>query len=81
LGFKVLTPVFDGADDTDMKTVWRELGLRNNPALFELEPGKIHKPMNLEVAKKWVDNQGYHSDKVFNEKYRGKPRTFVIVSG
>jgi DNA-directed RNA polymerase subunit beta len=72
LGFKVLTPVFDGADDTDIEDGLARAWIAQQSGAVELEPGKIHTPMNLEVAKKWVDNQGYHSDKVFNEKYRGQ---------
>jgi DNA-directed RNA polymerase subunit beta len=72
LGFKVLTPVFDGADDIAIEDGLARAWLAQRSGAVELEPGKIHTPMNLEVAKKWVDSRGYSSDKVFNEKHHGQ---------
>jgi DNA-directed RNA polymerase, beta subunit/140 kD subunit len=72
LGFKVLTPVFDGADDTDIEDGLGRAWIAQTSGAVELEPGKYHKPINLEVAKKWVESRGYSADKVFNEKHRGQ---------
>ena len=72
LGFKVLTPVFDGADDIAIEDGLGRAWIAQQSGAVELEPGNHHTPMNLEVAKKWVDSRGYHSDKVFNEKYHGQ---------
>ena len=72
LGFKVLTPVFDGADDVAIEDGLARAWIAQQSGAVELEPGNHHTPMNLEIAKKWVDNHGYNSDKVFNEKYRGQ---------
>jgi DNA-directed RNA polymerase subunit beta len=72
LGFKVLTPVFDGADDVAIEDGLARAWIAQQSHAVELEPGNHHSPMNLEVAKKWVEDHGYDSDKVFNEKYRGQ---------
>jgi DNA-directed RNA polymerase subunit beta len=72
LGFKVLTPVFDGADDIAIEDGLARAWIAQESGAVELEPGNHHVPMNLEIAKKWVDSRGYHSDKVFNEKYHGQ---------
>ena len=72
LGFKVLTPVFDGADDTNIEDGLARAWIAQQSGAVELEPGKYHKSMNLEKAKKWVEGRGYSSDKVFNEKHRGQ---------
>jgi DNA-directed RNA polymerase subunit beta len=72
LGFKVLTPVFDGANETNIEDGLARAWIAQTSGAVELEPGKIHTPMNLEVAKKWVESRGYSSDKVFNEKHRGQ---------
>jgi DNA-directed RNA polymerase subunit beta len=71
LGFKALTPVFDGASDSDIEDGLARAYIAQASGAVELEPGRVHKPMNLEVARKWVDAKGYNSDKVFNEKYHG----------
>jgi DNA-directed RNA polymerase subunit beta len=72
LGFKVLTPVFDGADDIAIEDGLARAWLAQRSGAVELEPGKIHVPMNLEIAKKWVDSRGYSSEKVFNEKHHSQ---------
>ena len=72
LGFKVLTPVFDGADDIAIEDGLARAWIAQESGAVELEPGTHHTPMNLEIAKKWVDHRGYNSDKVFNEKYHGQ---------
>ena len=72
LGFKVLTPVFDGADDIAIEDGLARAWIAQQSGAVELEPGIHHTPMNLEIAKKWVSDHGYNSDKVFNEKYRGQ---------
>jgi DNA-directed RNA polymerase subunit beta len=72
LGFKVLTPVFDGADDIDIEDGLARAWVAQQSGAVELEPGNHHTPMNLAIAKKWVENHGYDSNKVFNEKYRGQ---------
>ncbi|MDD5288082.1 MAG: DNA-directed RNA polymerase subunit beta [Dehalococcoidales bacterium] len=72
LGFKVLTPVFDGADDVDIEDGLARAWVAQRSGAIELAIGNNHSEMNLEVAKKWVESRGYKSDKVFNEKLRGQ---------
>ena len=72
LGFKVLTPVFDGADDTNIEDGLARAWIVQKSGAVELEPGKYHKSMNLEKAKTWVEGRGYSSEKVFNEKHHGQ---------
>ena len=41
LGFKVLTPVFDGADDTDIEDGLARAWIVQKAGAVELEPGRM----------------------------------------
>ncbi|MBN1644161.1 MAG: DNA-directed RNA polymerase subunit beta [Dehalococcoidales bacterium] len=72
LGFKVLTPVFDGADDVTIEDGLARVWVAQQSGAVELAPNGHPHEMNIDIAKAWVKSHGYDSDKVFNEKYRGQ---------
>lgn len=72
LGLKVLTPVFDGADDIVIADGLARAWVAQQSGAVALEPGKNHFSLNLEIAKEWVKNHGYDSDKLFNENLQGQ---------
>jgi DNA-directed RNA polymerase subunit beta len=74
LGFKVLTPVFDGADDIAIEDGLARAWIAQQSGAVELEPGNHHSAFKLETAKKWVENHGYDGNKVFDDKYRGQAK-------
>ncbi len=70
LGFKVLTPVFDGADDADIEDALARAWLAQKAgAVNLLDPNNENPTVRLELAKGWVTNHGYDGDKVFNDDY------------
>ncbi len=69
LGFKVLTPVFDGADDTAIEDALARAWLVQrvgaiNPNLDNEQPA-----VKLELAKAWLKDHGYDGDRVFSDDY------------
>jgi DNA-directed RNA polymerase subunit beta len=74
LGFKVLTPVFDGADDMDIEDGLARAWLVQKAGAANADPDDHHGNPDWEMARTWVKNQGYDPDKVFDEKYRGQAR-------
>ena len=74
LGFKVLTPVFDGADDLDIEDGLARAWVAQKAGALNPDPGNHHSEPDWGVAKKFVENHGYDSEKVFNEKYRGQAK-------
>ncbi|MCX6003090.1 MAG: DNA-directed RNA polymerase subunit beta, partial [Chloroflexi bacterium] len=72
LGFKVLTPVFDSADDVAIEDGLARVWVAQQSGAVNLTPGNHHSEMNLDIAKAWVKSRGYDGDKVFNESYRGQ---------
>ena len=74
LGFKVLTPVFDGATDTaivdTLARAWMALKAKAvNPNHGN---GNGKSAVQLEMAKSWIESQGYDGDKVFSDDYPGE---------
>ena len=72
LGFKVLTPVFDGADDVAIKDALARAWLVQKPAANNHAPTNEAPSQRLEVAKAWVSSQGYDGDRIFSDDYPGE---------
>jgi DNA-directed RNA polymerase subunit beta len=74
LGFRALTPVFDGADDTAIEDALARAWIAQKAGAVDPNPGKDKSTVQLEMAKAWVNSQGYDGDSVFNENIPGKAR-------
>jgi len=72
LGFKVLTPVFDGADDKDIQDGLARAWVTQKAQAVKINPDSNESVIDWELAREWVKNQGYDPDKVFDEKIRGQ---------
>lgn len=71
LGFKVLSPVFDGATDKDIEDALGRAWLIQKAASgTPLKDGE--EIMSLEAAKEWVRTCGYNPDEVFSDHYPGE---------
>jgi DNA-directed RNA polymerase subunit beta len=73
LGFRALTPVFDGADDLAIEdALCRSWIVTQSGAV---DPAPVHKAhFKQDVAEAWVNDHGYDGKAVFNEKLRGRAR-------
>ena len=74
LGFRVLTPVFDGADDTAIEDALSRAWIAQKAGAVDPDPSKDKATIQLEIAKAWVNSQGYDGESVFNEDDPGKAR-------
>jgi DNA-directed RNA polymerase subunit beta len=74
LGFRALTPVFDGADDADIEDGLCRAWIVQQSGAVDPTPGKEKAPYNQDVAKAWVKSHGYDGEAVFNEAKSGKAR-------
>ncbi|MFH1031058.1 MAG: DNA-directed RNA polymerase subunit beta, partial [Chloroflexota bacterium] len=77
LGFKVLTPVFDGADDVTIEDALARVWLVQKAGAMSSEPGNNHPPQ-IELAKEWVNKQGHDGEKVFDDNERGLAREICL---
>jgi len=74
LGFRVLTPVFDGADDMAIEDALCRAWIVQQSGATDPAPGKVKAPYKQDVARDWVNSHGYAGKAVFNESLQGKAR-------
>ena len=78
LGIKVLTPVFDGADDTAIEDALARAWLAQKAGAINLDPSNENHGIQLEVAKAWVASHGYDADKVFSDTHSGEAKEVCL---
>jgi DNA-directed RNA polymerase subunit beta len=72
LGFKVLTPVFDGASDVAIEDALSRAWIVREAAAVDYTPDRQQPSIQMNVAKAWVNGHGYDGDRVFDENYSGE---------
>ena len=77
LGFRVLTPVFDGANDMAIEDALARAWIAHKAAAVDYAPEK-QAAIQMEMAKAWVDSHGYDGDRVFDESYPGEAREVCL---
>jgi len=78
LGFKVLTPVFDGADDITIEDALARSWLAQKAGTVNLDPDSNGAPRQVEQAKTWLESQGYDGEKVFSDGQSGVAREVCL---
>ena len=78
LGFKVLTPVFDGADDVAIEDSLARAWLAQKAGAVNLDPGNDNPTVHLELAQAWLKSQGYDGDRVFSGDYPGEAKEVCL---
>jgi DNA-directed RNA polymerase subunit beta len=76
LGFKVLTPVFDGADDVTIEDALARAWIAQRAAA--VDPDNGHLPVDIAKAKAWVDSHGYNGNTVFDDKSHGEAKNICL---
>jgi len=78
LGFKVLTPVFDGAKDTAIEDALARAWLAQKAGAVNHDPSNENPSVQLDLAKAWVTSHGYDGDKVFSDEHSGEAREVCL---
>ena len=78
LGFKVNTPVFDGADNDDIEDALAQAWLahRTNAIIPEPEKGDH---FEVDIAKAYLNDLGYDGEKVFDNNHVGEARRVALL--
>ncbi|MBI4286700.1 MAG: DNA-directed RNA polymerase subunit beta [Chloroflexi bacterium] len=72
LGFRALTPVFDGANDADIEDALARAWLVQKAGAFDPDPDSIvDHAKQQELTQAWLKEKGYDGDKVFAEAHHG----------
>jgi DNA-directed RNA polymerase subunit beta len=78
LGFRVLTPVFDGADDAVIEDALARAWLAQKSGAVSSEPSDNSHAAQPEMAKAWLNSLGYDGDRVFDDAYTGVAREVCL---
>jgi len=78
LGFKALTPVFDGAGDIEIEDGLARVWIAQRAAAVSPNQNSDNLTIDLEKAKAWVDDHGYNGDRVFSDDTRGEAREISL---
>ncbi|MFC1914172.1 DNA-directed RNA polymerase subunit beta [Chloroflexota bacterium] len=75
LGFKALTPVFDGARDANIEDALARVWLAQKAASVNPELAKnedLREP--IDKVKEWLESQGFDGERIFSDDYPGEAR-------
>ncbi len=74
LGFRAITPVFDGASDAAIEDALARAWIAQRSGAVSLEPDNDHPAFKLELAMDWLKKNGYDGEKVFSDNNLGAAR-------
>ncbi len=77
LGFKVLSPVFDGADNEAIEDALAQAWTAQRAGALNPDPEEEN-PFDLEWAKAWIEERGHDGARVFSDEYRGEARRICL---
>ncbi len=78
LGFKVLTPVFDGASDAAIEDALARAWIAQRTGAVDLNPSNDSPTLQLEQAKEWLESHGYNGDRVFSDDCPGEAKDVCL---
>ena len=73
LGFKALSPVFDGADNDDIQDSLAQAWLAQHSGAISQDPEEEH-TFQFEQTKAWLAERGYDAERIFSDDYKGEAR-------
>jgi len=74
LGFRVLTPVFDGASDEAIEDALARAWLAQKAGAVSDSPDGEESTMELAIVVDWLNQHGFQGDKIFDDSYLGKAK-------
>jgi len=74
LGFRAITPVFDGASDADIEDALAQAWIAQRSGAVSLNPDNDHPTLKLELAMNWLKTNGYDGERVFSDNHPGEAR-------
>jgi len=74
LGFRAITPVFDGANDADIEDALARAWIAQRSGAVSLKPDNDHPTLKLELAMDWLKSKGYDEERVFSDNHPGEAK-------
>jgi len=77
LGYKVLSPVFDGADNEAIEDALCRAWIAQRSGAISLDPEEEN-PFHIDQAKAWLEERGYDGERVFSDEYEGEAKRVCL---
>jgi DNA-directed RNA polymerase subunit beta len=78
LGFKVVTPVFDGADDISIEdALAKDWMIRKSGAVSPNNEDNLPTP-DMNIVREWLDQKGFNGKEILDDEARGKARSACL---
>jgi DNA-directed RNA polymerase subunit beta len=78
LGFQAITPVFDGASDSEIEDALARAWIARRAGAVDPDPANGRAGVDMEQAKAWLKGRGYKGDRVFSDDYPGEAREVCL---
>ena len=78
LGFKAVTPVFDGATDTDIEDGLARVWMAQQAKALSIDPDNQKSSFDQAKTKAWIKGRGYDAEKAFAREHRGEARAICL---
>ena len=78
LGFKAVTPVFDGATDVDIEDGLGRVWMAQQAKAISMDHDNQHSSFDLAKTKAWIKGRGYDAEKAFDREHRGEGRLICL---
>ena len=78
LGMRVVTPVFDGAEDGAIEDGLAKAWMLRQSGAIDPHSENGDSDPNMEVVKEWLVEKGYDPDKVLSDEHQGEARTACL---
>jgi DNA-directed RNA polymerase subunit beta len=74
LGMRVVTPVFDGAEDASIEDALARAWMIGRSGAIDPHSGNGNTHPNMEIVKEWLVQKGYDPDQVLSDDHPGEAR-------
>ena len=78
LGFKSITPVFDGASDVAIEDALARLWFIKKAGVEKEEGRKVYTDEQISTVKAWVKGKGFDGEKAFNDNNEGEAKNACL---
>jgi DNA-directed RNA polymerase subunit beta len=74
LGYRVVSPVFDGADSDVIEDALSRVWIAQRSGAISLDPEGGGSSFDLDQAESWLGERGYDGERIFSDEHRGEAR-------
>jgi len=78
MGFKTVTPVFDGATDADIEDGLARVWMAQRAEALVLDSDNQQSSFDMAKTRTWIKSRGYDAEKVFSREHRGEARLICM---